>query len=61
MSKLYVWAGEKLRALKDEAGATAIEYALLVSIITVAIIVAIGLLGDELSVLFNSISSELVP
>ena len=61
MSKLYVWAGEKLRALKDESGATAIEYALLAAIITVAIIVAVQLLGDELSVLFNSISSQIVP
>ncbi len=61
MSKLYVWAGEKLRALEDESGATAIEYALLASIITVAIIVAVQLLGNELSVLFNSISSQIVP
>ncbi len=61
MSKLYVWAGEKLRALKDESGATAIEYALLAAIITVAIIVAVQLLGNELSILFKSISSQIVP
>ncbi len=61
MSKLYVWAVEKLRALKDESGATAIEYALLAAIITVAIIVAVQLLGNELSILFKSISSQIVP
>ena len=61
MFKLYVSAVEKLQALKDESGATAIEYGLIAAGIAVAIIFAVGLLGDNLSTLFNSISSELVP
>ena len=59
MLKLYVSAVEKLRAFKDESGATAIEYGLIAAGIAVAIIVAVGLLGDELAILFNSISSEI--
>ncbi len=59
MLKLYVSAVERLQAFKDESGATAIEYGLIAAGIAVAIIVAVGLLGDELAVLFNSISSEI--
>ena len=59
MLKLYVSTIEKFRALKDESGATAIEYGLIAAGIAVAIIVAVGLLGDELAILFNSISSEI--
>ncbi len=59
MLKLYVSAVERLQAFKDESGATAIEYGLIAAGIAVAIIVAVGLLGDELASLFNSISSEI--
>ena len=59
MFNLYVSAVEKLRALKDESGATAIEYGLIAAGIAVAIIVAVGLLGDELALLFNAIASEI--
>ncbi len=61
MFKLYVSAVEKLQALKDESGATAIEYGLIAAGIAVAIIVAVGLLGDNLSTLFNTIASEIAP
>ncbi len=59
MLKLYVSTNEKFQAFKDESGATAIEYGLIAAGIAVAIIVAVGLLGDELAILFNSISSEI--
>ena len=59
MLKLYVSTIAKFQAFKDESGATAIEYGLIAAGIAVAIIVAVGLLGDELAVLFNSISSEI--
>ena len=59
MLKLYVSTIEMLQAFKDESGATAIEYALLAAGIAIAIIAAVGLIGDELGVLFNSISSEI--
>ena len=38
---------------RDEKGATAVEYALIVGLIAVAIIVAVTLLGTNISVLFN--------
>ncbi len=60
MLMLYVSAVEKLRAFKDESGATAIEYALIAAGIALAIIVSVGLIGDELAVLFNSISSQIL-
>ncbi len=59
MLKLYVSTIEKFQAFKDESGATAIEYGLIAAGIAVAIIVAVQLLGDELAILFNSISSEI--
>ena len=59
MLKFYVSIVEKIQAFKDESGATAIEYGLIAAGIAVAIIVAVGLLGDELASLFNSISSEI--
>ncbi len=60
MLMLYVSAVEKLQAFKDESGATAIEYALIAAGIALAIIVSVGLIGDELAVLFNSISSQIL-
>ncbi len=40
---------------KDERGATAVEYGLLVSLIAVAIIVVVTLLGTSLSDKFQSV------
>jgi pilus assembly protein Flp/PilA len=44
---------------KDESGASAVEYGLLVSLIAVAIIVAVTTLGTKLSSTFNKASSQL--
>ena len=43
----------------DESGATAIEYALIASLIAVAIIVSITVLGSQLQNTFNEVSSNL--
>ena len=43
--------------LKDEAGATAIEYGLIAALIAVAAIAAMQGLGDQLKTTFNSASS----
>jgi pilus assembly protein Flp/PilA len=45
--------------LRDEAGATAIEYGLIAALIAVAAIVAMGNLGNSLSNTFSTVSSEL--
>jgi pilus assembly protein Flp/PilA len=41
------------RFSREESGATAVEYALIVGLIAVAIIVAVTLLGTNISILFN--------
>jgi len=45
--------------LKNEDGATAIEYGLIAALIGVAIIASIGPLGDALNATFNGVASEL--
>jgi pilus assembly protein Flp/PilA len=44
---------------KDESGASAVEYGLLVSLIAVAIIGAVSALGSKLGSVFNSASQSL--
>lgn len=44
---------------KDESGATAIEYGLIAALVGVVLILALRILGSELSKTFNSVSSEL--
>jgi pilus assembly protein Flp/PilA len=43
----------------EERGATAVEYALMVGLIAVAIITAVSLLGNKLKATFNTISNTL--
>lgn len=43
------------RFLRDEFGATAIEYGLIAAGIALAIITAVGLTGDKLVALFTSL------
>ena len=47
--------------VKSEKGVTAIEYGLLASLIALAIIVAVTLLGTNLAALFNDIATRLAP
>ena len=59
MLRLYVIASEALSKFKaDTSGATAIEYGLLASGIPVAIIIAVALLGGEVSALYNTTATE---
>ena len=45
--------------VSDETGATAIEYGLIAAGIAVAIIAAVGLLGDSLASMFDDVAGEL--
>ncbi len=45
--------------IRDEQGATAIEYGLIAALIAVAAITAMQSLGNELSTTFNTVSTEL--
>ena len=45
--------------LRDESGATAIEYGLIAALIAVAAIVSLNSLGDQLAATFSSVGNEL--
>ncbi len=45
--------------LKDESGATAIEYGLIAALISVAIIAAATTLGSNISTTFNDIAAQI--
>ncbi|MCA8889893.1 MAG: Flp family type IVb pilin [Parvularculaceae bacterium] len=45
--------------LKDEDGATAIEYGLIAALIAVAIITAVRAVGTELNATFSTVASNL--
>ena len=48
-----------IRFMRNEEGATAIEYGLIASLIAVAIVTALTLLGSKLSGVFTTIQSSL--
>ncbi len=48
-----------IKFMKDESGATAIEYGLIAAGIAVAIIAAVGLLGDSLNAMFTDVDAAL--
>jgi pilus assembly protein Flp/PilA len=47
------------RFIKDESGATAIEYGLIAALIAVALIAAANVLGTEIGLTFTRVSGEL--
>ena len=47
----------KIAQLRDERGATAVEYGLMVALIAIVIIVAVTLLGGNLSKIFDRTAS----
>jgi pilus assembly protein Flp/PilA len=47
------------RFLKDESGATAIEYGLIAALIAVAIIGALTTVGSKMGTMYNNISGKL--
>jgi len=49
------------RFLKDESGATAIEYGLIAALIAVVIITAVTTLGGTLNNVFTNINNRLAP
>ncbi len=44
--------------LSNDRGATAVEYGLMVALIAIVIIVAVGLLGGNLSTLFKKVATS---
>jgi pilus assembly protein Flp/PilA len=50
-----------VRFVKDESGATAIEYGLIAAGIAVAILMAVQAVGSSLTELFNKVATDLKP
>ena len=57
LATLVAFAQDRLK--RDEKGATAVEYGLMVGLIAVVIIAAVMLLGTQLNELFTSVTDEL--
>lgn len=47
------------RMNRDDKGATAVEYGLMVSLIAVAIITTVGLLGTSLNTMFGAVKGSI--
>jgi pilus assembly protein Flp/PilA len=47
------------RFLKDESGATAIEYGLIAALIAVVIVTAVGVVGTKLNTVFTNVGNAL--
>jgi pilus assembly protein Flp/PilA len=54
---LVAFAQDRLK--RDEKGATAVEYGLMVGLIAVVIIAAVTLLGTDLKALFEQITAKI--
>ena len=48
-----------LKLLKDDAGATAIEYGLIAALISIAAVAAMGNVGNNLQTIFNNVATNL--
>ncbi|MET0844525.1 MAG: Flp family type IVb pilin [Mycetocola sp.] len=57
--KLYTRIQARLNSMRDEEGATAVEYGLIVSLIAVFIIGSVGLVGIALDALFTTVEGSL--
>ena len=56
--KAHMLMVQKQAELKNDRGATAVEYGLIVALIAVVIIVAVALLGNNLLGIFNKAASS---
>ena len=58
--KFYTKAQALINSMRtEEEGATAVEYGLMVSLIAVAIIAAVTLIGTNLDLMFRGVAGEL--
>ncbi len=54
---LRLWTAYQARFMKDEKGASMVEYALLVALIAVVVIAAALFLGNEISAKFSEVGA----
>jgi pilus assembly protein Flp/PilA len=57
--KLFTAIQARINSVRNEDGATAVEYGLMVALIAVAIIIAVTLVGTNLSALFTEVAGNL--
>ncbi len=56
---LRLWTALQSRFVRDEEGASMVEYALLVALIAIVAIVAIGLVGTRVTGIFSKVADTL--
>lgn len=56
---LSLYTNFSIRLRRDEKGATAVEYGIMVALIAVVIIVAVTTLGGQLNTMFETVSCQL--
>jgi pilus assembly protein Flp/PilA len=49
----------RIQNLREEAGQTLVEYGLIVALISIVAIAALGLVGDNVTAVFNSVANAL--
>ena len=54
-TRAQVWMGDLRRRMREEAGATAVEYAIMVGMIAAVIVLAVGFLGHATSSNFSKV------
>lgn len=59
MGKFYAMLHALALTKRDEKGATAVEYGLMVALIAIVIIAAVTLVGTELAAIFDEIATAL--
>jgi pilus assembly protein Flp/PilA len=57
--KERIMLNQIMRFVKEEDGATAVEYGLMVSLIALAIIVSVTAIGNGLNTVFNNVAGSL--
>ncbi|MDQ0117347.1 pilus assembly protein Flp/PilA [Pseudarthrobacter defluvii] len=55
---LSLYTNLMIRLRREEKGATAVEYGIMVALIAVVIIIAVTLLGDNLKTMFNNVATS---
>lgn len=58
---LAMWLGSFFGKAKDEKGQGLVEYGLIIVLVSIAVIVLLGGVGDQLNVVFQRIITELTP
>jgi len=59
LTKLYTQLVSRMVHLKSKKGQTLVEYGLILALVSIVVIVVLGLLGNQLRTIFNTITNSL--